>query len=120
MRNTSLGVLLACVAATLIAVLLPLPFLVSNQILPLWSKMILSTIDKPNPVPCPVGFVVKKGLNILSITSWGIPVPLSRILISIRPSLGVNLMALETRLVITISRRWASPQILCDAASVVS
>jgi hypothetical protein len=31
-----------------------------------------------------IGLVVKKGLNILSFTSAGMPVPLSRILISTR------------------------------------
>jgi hypothetical protein len=40
-------------------------------------------MEKPSPVPSPAGFVVKNGLNIFSFTSGGIPVPLSRILISI-------------------------------------
>ena len=35
-------------------------------------------------MPSPAGFVVKNGLNIFSFTSSGIPVPLSRILISTR------------------------------------
>ena len=39
-------------------------------------------MDRPRPVPSPAGFVVKKGLNIFSLTSSGMPVPLSRILIS--------------------------------------
>jgi hypothetical protein len=34
------------------------------------------------PVPSPAGFVVKNGLNISSLTSGGMPVPLSRIMIS--------------------------------------
>src|SRR5258705_4611973 len=38
--------------------------------------------ERPRPVPSPAGFVVKKGLNIFSFTSGGMPVPLSRILIS--------------------------------------
>ena len=37
--------------------------------------------ERPRPVPSPAGLVVK-GLNILSLTSGGIPVPLSRMLIS--------------------------------------
>src|SRR5215471_15400920 len=41
-------------------------------------------IESPRPVPSPVGLVVKNGLNIFSFTSGGIPVPLSRILISTR------------------------------------
>src|SRR6202022_655538 len=41
-------------------------------------------IDRPSPVPSPAGLVVKKGLNIFSFTSSGIPVPLSRIRISTR------------------------------------
>src|SRR5262249_31111183 len=39
-------------------------------------------IDTPSPVPSPTGLVVKKGLNIFSFTSAGIPVPLSRMRIS--------------------------------------
>src|SRR5450631_1828101 len=39
-------------------------------------------MDRPSPVPSPTGFVVKNGLNIFSLTSSGMPVPLSRILIS--------------------------------------
>ena len=38
--------------------------------------------DRPSPVPSPAGLVVKKGLNIFAFTSSGIPVPLSRIVIS--------------------------------------
>src|SRR6516164_1256648 len=41
-------------------------------------------MERPRPVPSPAGFVVKKGLNILSLTSGGMPVPLSRIVISTR------------------------------------
>ena len=37
-------------------------------------------MDRPNPVPSPAGFVVKNGLNSFSLTSGGMPVPLSRIL----------------------------------------
>ena len=33
-------------------------------------------------MPSPAGFVVKNGLNSFSLTSGGMPVPLSRILIS--------------------------------------
>jgi two-component system, NtrC family, sensor kinase len=39
-------------------------------------------MDRPSPVPSPAGFVVKNGLNNFSLTSGGMPVPLSRILIS--------------------------------------
>ena len=39
-------------------------------------------IDRPSPVPSPAGLVVKKGLNIFSFTSGGMPVPLSRMRIS--------------------------------------
>ena len=41
-------------------------------------------MDRPRPVPSPAGLVVKKGLNIFSLTSGEMPVPLSRILISTR------------------------------------
>ena len=39
-------------------------------------------IDRPSPVPSPEGLVVKNGLNIFSLTSSGMPVPLSRNLVS--------------------------------------
>src|SRR4029077_13836140 len=42
-------------------------------------------MDRPRPVPSPAGLVVKKGLNIFSFTSCGIPVPLSRMRISTLP-----------------------------------
>jgi hypothetical protein len=35
-------------------------------------------IDKPKPVPCPVGFVVKNGLKIFSRMSSGMPLPQKR------------------------------------------
>src|SRR5437879_6069567 len=38
-------------------------------------------MERPSQVPSPAGFVVKKGLNSFSLTSGGMPVPLSRILI---------------------------------------
>jgi hypothetical protein len=40
-------------------------------------------IDSPRPVPSPAGLVVKKGLKIFALTSGGMPVPLSRMRISI-------------------------------------
>ena len=39
-------------------------------------------MDRPSPVTSPAGLVVKNGLNSFSLTSGGMPVPLSRILIS--------------------------------------
>ncbi len=39
-------------------------------------------MDRPSPVPSPAGLVVKNGLNSFSFTSGGMPVPLSRIVIS--------------------------------------
>src|SRR5262249_56437156 len=39
-------------------------------------------MDKPSPVPSPAGLVVKNGLNIFSLNSVGIPVPLSTFLTS--------------------------------------
>ena len=58
-------------------------------------------IASPRPVPWSVGLVVKNGLKIFSITSSGIPIPLSRIRISIwspsrlvtSVSVGMNLPA---------------------------
>ncbi len=34
-------------------------------------------MDNPSPVPCPIGFVVKKGSKAWAMTSAGIPVPVS-------------------------------------------
>src|SRR5215469_12745605 len=67
-------------------------------------------MDRPRPVPSPAGFVVKNGLNILSLTSGGMPVPLSRILISTRsPRFLVEavsrLIAIATFLFFTPGRR---------------
>ena len=35
------------------------------------------TVARPRPVPSPLGLVVKNGSNARSMTSWGIPVPVS-------------------------------------------
>ena len=61
------------------------PGCVSTSIEPACCLTIMSWLmERPRPVPSPVGLVVKNGLNIFSFTSGGIPVPLSRILISTR------------------------------------
>ena len=38
------------------------------------------TIDRPRPVPCPIGLVVKNGSNARATTSGAMPAPLSRTL----------------------------------------
>src|SRR5262249_57287168 len=54
------------------------PGSVATSILPPCCFTTMSwLIERPSPVPSPVGFVVKKGLNILSFTAGEIPVPLS-------------------------------------------
>src|SRR5437868_12408368 len=59
------------------------PDSVSTSMLPPCCFTMMSwLIDRPSPVPSPVGLVVKNGLNILSLTFSGMPVPLSRIRIS--------------------------------------
>ena len=59
------------------------PGMVSTSIDPPCCLTMMSwLIERPSPVPSPAGLVVKNGLNIFSFTSGGIPVPLSRILIS--------------------------------------
>src|SRR5262249_862101 len=59
------------------------PGSVSTSIVPPCCLTIMSwLIDSPSPVPSPAGFVVKKGLNIFSLTCSGMPVPLSRMRIS--------------------------------------
>src|SRR5262249_23343164 len=58
---------------------------VSTSIVPPCCLTTMSwLIDSPSPVPSPAGFVVKNGLKIFSLTSGGMPVPLSRIVISTR------------------------------------
>src|SRR5208282_1940504 len=59
------------------------PGCVSTSIDPPCCLTMMSWLsERPRPVPSPAGFVVKNGLNIFSLTSGGMPVPLSRILIS--------------------------------------
>src|SRR5262249_861898 len=59
------------------------PGCVSTSIVPACCFTMMSwLIERPRPVPSPVGLVVKKGSNIFSFTSAVMPVPLSRILIS--------------------------------------
>src|SRR5689334_16358345 len=59
------------------------PGIVSTSIDPPCCLTMMSwLIDRPSPVPSPAGLVVKKGLNIFSFTSGGMPVPLSRMRIS--------------------------------------
>ena len=54
------------------------PGSVSTSTLPPCCFTMMSwLIDRPSPVPSPEGLVVKNGLNIFSLTSEGIPVPLS-------------------------------------------
>src|SRR5580692_7947480 len=55
----------------------------TSMVPPCCLTMMSWLIESPSPVPSPAGFVVKKGLNIFSFTSAGIPVPLSRMRISI-------------------------------------
>jgi hypothetical protein len=60
-----------------------IPGSVSTSMLPPCCLTTMSwLIDRPSPVPSPEGLVVKNGLNIFSLTSSGIPMPLSRIRIS--------------------------------------
>ena len=62
-----------------------LPGSVSTAIVPECCFTMMSWLmERPSPVPSPAGLVVKNGLNIFSFTSGGMPVPLSRILISTR------------------------------------
>ncbi len=61
------------------------PGSVSTSMTPACCLTMMSwLIDRPSPVPSPAGLVVKNGLNILSLTSGAMPVPLSRIVISTR------------------------------------
>ena len=59
----------------------PSPSFVSTSSVPPCPFTTISyASDSPNPVPSPVGLVVKKGWRILAFTSSGIPAPLSFIL----------------------------------------
>src|SRR5262245_35303052 len=61
------------------------PGVVSTSIEPPCCLTMISWLmERPRPVPSPAGLVVKNGLNIFSFTSGGMPVPLSRIVISTR------------------------------------
>ena len=54
-------------------------------------------IDRPSPVPWPVGLVVKNGLKMRSRTSGGMPLPLSRIRTStVSPRLRVVTVSVGT------------------------
>jgi hypothetical protein len=55
------------------------PGALSTLILPPWFSMMRAEMLKPNPVPSPFGFVVKKGSKMRGRTSAGIPGPLSSI-----------------------------------------
>src|ERR1700730_11870706 len=59
----------------------------TSMVPPCCFTMMSWLIDNPSPVPSPAGLVVKKGLNIFSFTSGGMPVPLSRMRISTWASL---------------------------------
>ena len=54
----------------------------STSMVPPCCRMMSLVIASPRPVPWLVGLVVKNGLNILSMISWGIPGPLSLMRIS--------------------------------------
>lgn len=51
----------------------------SRKNLPPCSSIILLEMLRPNPVPLPIGFVVKNGCMILSAKAFGIPEPESEI-----------------------------------------
>src|SRR5262249_34478515 len=60
-----------------------IPASVTTSIVPPCCFTTMSwVIGSPSPVPSPAGLVVKNGLNIFSLTSGGMPVPLSRMRIS--------------------------------------
>src|SRR5262245_42896763 len=59
-------------------------------------------MDRPRPVPSPAGLVVKKGLNIFSFISGGMPGPLSRILIS---TLSLRFLVVAVRVGLYAVRR---------------
>src|SRR3954469_11402381 len=61
-----------------------LPGALSRSMLPPCCFTTISwLIERPSPVPSPEGLVVKNGVNIFAFTLSGMPVPLSRMRISI-------------------------------------
>ena len=81
----------------------PLPTSLSASMDPPCSSTIRWQIASPSPVPSPTGFVVKKGLNILSRISAGIPGPVSETTISICDSPPL-LPAFAAALIVTLIR----------------
>src|SRR5262249_1875147 len=75
------------------------PGWVSTSMVPACCFTMMSWLmDRPSPVPSPAGLVVKNGLKILSLTSAGMPMPLSRMLISTRsPRLRVTAVSLGSK-----------------------
>src|SRR4051795_1021221 len=66
------------------------PGLVSTSIVPPCCLTMMSwLIERPSPVPSPAGLVVKNGLKIFSVSSAGMPVPLSRTRISTAPPISL-------------------------------
>src|SRR3569623_1574005 len=57
----------------------PLPTALLTLIWPPCLATMLYEIERPSPVPCPTGLVVKKGSNILARCSGAIPLPVSSI-----------------------------------------
>ena len=92
---------------------LPLPWPLSQVMLPPWPSTIILVMDRPSPAPAMAAFradsVRKKRLKTLAVSSRLIPIPVSLTLsrthsslklaltLTVPPS-GEYLMALETRL----------------------
>ena len=86
------------------------PGAVSTSMLPPCCLTMMSwLIERPSPVPSPVGLVVKNGLNIFSLTSSGMPVPLSRMRIStVLPRFFVVAISTGSKVSPSTDLRWVA------------
>ena len=100
----------------------PSPGLELTLIIPSWLLMMPYAVDRPSPVPLPMGLVVKKGSKHFSTVSRSIPAPVSvtctracggTLLASTRrrPPSGMASRALVQRFMITWLIPAASPMI---------
>src|SRR5262245_17933875 len=84
------------------------PGSVTTSIIPPCCFTMMSwLIDSPSPVPSPAGFVVKNGWKTFSLISGGMPIPLSRMRISIlSPRFRVTALSFGSKPLPATAARW--------------
>ena len=65
----------------------PLPSSLSKAIVLFCAS--IKRLQTANPKPCPLAFVVKRGLNIFALASFGMPLPVSCTLNRILPTFAI-------------------------------